>query len=269
MKISVMVIAKNEVNMIAPCLESVSWADEIVVADNGSSDQTVEIAKKFTPNIISYKGNDFASLRNKALDNISGDWLLCVDADERVLSSLKKEILSLVERRSDFSAWAISRRNIVFGKEVNYGPFWPDWVIRLFKTNNLKGWKGKIHEQPEFEGALGYTKNSFLHLTHRNLDSIVKKSLEWSEIDARLRYDTNHPKISSWRLIRILVTEVFNQGILRKGFFSGTVGTSDALLQTFSLVMSYIRLWEYQQKPPLSTVYSEIDQKLRENDFTF
>ncbi len=268
MKISVMVIAKDEEKMIIPCLESIKWADEIVVCDNGSIDKTVEIAKKYSAIVIEYKGNDFAELRNKALQKITGDWLLCVDADERVLKPLKEEVLAQATK-GEYAAMAISRRNIIFGEEVRYSPFWPDWVIRLFKTSELKGWRGKIHEQPDFTGKLGYTKNSLLHLTHRDLDSIVKKSLEWSKIDSKLRYETDHPKISSWRLLRILITETFNQGIKRQGFLSGTVGTVDSLLQTFSLLLSYIRLWEYQQNPKISVKYEEIDNELLKNNFSF
>ena len=165
MTISVVVITKNEAGRIKACLESVKWADEIVVIDNGSSDFTLEIVKKYTDNILTFKNMDFSELRNKGMEKAIGDWVLYVDSDERVLESLKEELLKLVE--TEKTAYAISRRNIIFGREVNYGPYKKDWVIRLLKKNNFETWFGKVHEQPKFIGKLGYTKNSLLHLTHR------------------------------------------------------------------------------------------------------
>ena len=266
--LSVIVITKNEKNMIKACLESVEWADEIIIADNGSTDGTLEIAKKYTDRIVKFEGQDFAGLRNKALEKATRDWVLYVDADERVLEPLKEEILNLIED-DKYSAYAVSRKNIIFGKEVSYGPYKKDWVIRLLKRSDFENWEGKVHEQPKFIGKLGYTKNSLLHLTHRNLDQVVLKSLSWSHIDAKLRLESGHPKMSGWRFLRIFITEIWNQGIRRRGFFNGEVGIMDAILQAFSLYMSYIRLWEMQQDKTLGETYKDIDKKLIENNFKY
>lgn len=266
--LSIIIIAKNEEDRIGACLESVKWADEIIVADNGSVDKTLEITKKYAKKIVEFKGEDFAAWRNKATKEASGDWILYIDPDERVLITLKDEILELINS-DDIGAYAISRRNIVFGKEVKYGPFWPDWVIRLIKKDGLEGWVGKVHEYPKFKGKLGYTKNSLLHLTHRGVEQIVLKSLEWSKIDAKLRLDADHPKMSGWRFLRIFITEVFNQGVKRGGFFNGTIGMMDSLLQAFSMYMTYVRLWELQQEKPLEEVYKEIDKKLLQDEFKY
>lgn len=264
--LSAVVITKDEAVRIKACLESIKWADEIVVVDTGSKDQTLAIAKKYTDKIFEFKEQDFAGTRNLAMEKTSGDWVLYIDADERVLDSLRKEIEVMITSL-EFTAFAISRKNIIFGKEVSYGPFWPDWVIRLIKKENFDSWVGKIHEQPKFKGKLGYSKNSLLHLTHRSLDQVIQKSLEWSKIDAKLRADADHPEMSGWRFLRIFALEVFNQGILRKGFFNGTVGVMDSLLQAFSFYMTYVRLWELQQSKPREQIYDEIDKNLIENGF--
>lgn len=264
--LSIVVITKNEERRIKACLESVKWADEMIVVDNGSEDGTLEVARRYTDKIFEVKLADFASIRNLAMEKTKGEWVLFVDADERVLEPLKKEVEVMISF-SDFSAYAISRKNIVFGTEVKYGPFWPDRVIRLLKKSDFKGWVGKVHEYPEFKGNLGYSKNSLLHLTHRNLDQIVLKSLEWSRIDAKLRLEANHPKMSGWRFLRIFIGEVFNQGILRKGFLNGSIGMMDSLLQAFSFYMTYVRLWELQQSKPREKIYEEIDNNLIKNGF--
>src|SRR3989344_8504931 len=150
--LSLIVIAKNEEERIKACLESVKWADEIIVADNGSSDETVEIAKKYTDKVFSFDNIDFAALRNKAFEKASGDWVLYLDADERVLTGLKEEIGEMI-KSDKYSAYAISRRNIIFGSEQKYGPFYPDWVTRLIKRSDFISWIGKVHEYPAFNAS--------------------------------------------------------------------------------------------------------------------
>lgn len=264
--ISAIVITKNEEERIKVCLESLKWTDEIIVVDSKSSDSTLDIAKKYTEKIYNMDTEDFAKKRNLGAEKAVGDWLLYIDADERVLVPLKEEIETLI-KTDEFAAFAISRRNIVFGEEQKYGPFWPDWVIRLIRKENLKGWVGKIHEYAKIDGKLGYTKNSLLHLTHRGIDHIVTKSLEWSKIDAPLRLEANHPKMEGWRFLRIFFGELFYQGIKRKGFFSGTIGIMDSILQTFSLFITYVRLWQLQQNESLDEIYEDIDAKLLESNF--
>lgn len=266
--ISAIILTRNEENRIEACLQSIKWVDEIIVVDSNSTDKTVEIAKKFGAKTYIREFDNYVNQKEWAFSKSAGDWVFYIDADERVLNPLKQEILELI-LTDQYSAYAISRRNIIFGKEEKYGSFWPDWVIRLVKKDDFIKWVGNVHEHMEFKGKLGYTKNSFLHLTHRNVDQVILKNLQWSKIDAKLRFDAKHPKMSGWRFLRILFTETFYQGIIRRGFFNGSIGTIDALLQTFSLLTTYIRLWEMQQEKPLDKVYSDIDQKLIEGNFNF
>lgn len=266
--ISAVLNAKNEQGVVRACLESIKWVDEIVVVLNDSTDETERIAKEYTKNIYKIEGQDFAKVKNLGFEKTTGDWVLFIDADERVLEPLKEEILEITSS-SDKGAYALSRRNIIFGQEVNYGPYKHDWIIRLFKRDKFKGWVGQVHEHGEFEGDLGYTKNSLLHLTHRDIDHFINKSLEWSVIDAKLRFDSGHPKMTRWRFFRIFISELYNQGIRRKGFFNGTVGTIDSILQVFFFYMTYVRLWQMQQSEPLDERYKEIDEKLIKNNFRY
>lgn len=266
--ISVVVLTKNNEDIIKGCLESIKWADEIIVVDNNSTDKTAEIAQKYTDKIYKSGEENFSMNRELGMSKAKGDWVFYMDSDERVLKDLREEIQTLIEKTNK-SAFAISRRNIIFGKEVKYSAFWPDWVIRLIKKSDFIKWVGEVHEYATFKGDLGYTKNSLLHLTHRSVDNIVLKSLDYSKIDARLRLKASHPEMSSWRFLRILITETFNQGIKRRGFFNGAVGTMDSLLQTFSMVITYIRLWELQQLQSREDIYKSIDEKLIKDDFSF
>lgn len=266
--LSVVVLTHNDQDLIKTCLESVKWADELVVIDNNSTDSTREIVKTYTDKVFIDRGNDFAIRRNLGMEKARGDWVLYLDSDERVSEPLKKEILSIIES-TEQSAFALSRKNIIFGKLVSYGPYKKDWMIRLFKKSDFEGWQGRIHEYGKFKGKLGYAKNSLLHLTHRDIDHIVLKSLDWSNIDAKLRLEAHHPPMTSLRFLRILMTETFNQGIKRGGFFAGTVGVMDSMLQVFSLFITYVRLWQLQQPKSPAEVYEQIDKKLIQDNFNY
>jgi glycosyltransferase involved in cell wall biosynthesis len=268
MHLSIVVIAKNEEDRIEACLKSCSFGDELILLDSGSTDKTVEIAKRNGARVISAESGDFADTRNKGMKEAKGEWVLYVDADERVLKPLQGEIRELAAG-TGYSAVALSRINVIFGQRVSYGPYKKDWMIRLFKKSDFETWVGKVHEYGKFKGELGYSKNSLLHLTHRDLDHFVLKALDWSKIDAKLRFDAHHPKMTKLRFMRILFTESWNQLIKREGLFGGTVGFIDSMLQVFSFYMTYVRLWELQQSKSLEKIYKEIDQKLLENDFQF
>lgn len=268
MSLTIVVITKNEESLLETCLKSCSFADEIIVIDNGSIDRTTEIAKKHGAKVINFEGNDFAEIRNKGMAAAKSDWVLYVDADERVLKDLEMEILDAING-VPISALAISRKNIIFGEEVNYGPYKKDWVIRLFKKSEFETWVGKVHEYGKFKGELGYSKNSLLHLTHRDLDHFMQKTLAWSRIDTKLRLDAHHPKMTKIRFLRILFTSFWTELITRRGLFGGTVGFIDSTLQAISFYLTYIRLWEMQNTKPLDVIYKDIDKRLVENNFEY
>ena len=255
MKLSVIVITKDEEKLIKDCLESVrELADEIIVLDTGSTDRTIEIAKEKKAKIFSYKGEEmnFSAWRNEALKKAIGDWVFYLDADERVTKDLKEEIEKTIEEEK-FNAYAIPRQNYYLGKAVRFGGSYPDYVKRLFKRENHKGWKGELHEEPIFlsasggEGELGHLENPMIHLTHRNLSSMVEKTNKWSEIEAKLLYDAGHPEMVWWRFLRIMLTEFWYRGIKLQGFRDKDVGFIEVIFQVFSRFMTYAKLWEIQQ----------------------
>lgn len=247
MNLSVIVIAKNEEERIAKCLKSVSFADEIIVVDDGSIDKTVEIAKKHGAIVFKNHGASFSELRNKGAKEANGEWLLYIDADESVSSKLREEIESRITNHElRINAYAIPRKNILLGKEMKHGGWWPDYVIRLIRKDSLKGWKGELHEQPEIDGDLGKLKNPFIHYTHRNLSEMVEKTNDWSEIEAMLMYAENHPPMNIVRFFSAMFREFWYRAIKEKGFLDGPVGVIEIIYQVFSRFVSYAKLWEMQ-----------------------
>jgi len=245
MKISGVVIAKNAEAIIEDCLSSLKFCDEIIVVDNGSTDRTIEIARRNEAKIVSEKSDDFSGIRNTGLDKASADWVLYVDSDERVTDDLAKEILAKLKSPGEYAAFRLKRKNYYLG-----GFEWPyvEKLERLFKKQNFKGWIGKIHESPRVEGEIGDLENYLLHFTHRNLSQMLNKTIEWSETEANLRFSNNHPKMSWWRFPRVMFSAFFNSYLKQGGYKAGTVGIIESIYQAFSIFITYAKLWEKQQK---------------------
>jgi len=247
--LSVIIIAKNEEQMIEDCLKSINnWTDEILVIDHASTDRTIDIAKKYRAIVNSLPSETtFSQLRNKGLNEANGDWIFYLDADERATDNLKKEIGKVISSPK-FFAYVVPRRNFYLGREVRFGGAYPDYVKRLFKKNKLNGWKGDLHEEPIFEGQLGHLREPMIHITHRDLSSMVEKTRKWSTIEAQLLYDAGHPPITWWRILRMMFVEFWERGIKKQGWRDGTVGWIEIIFQMFSRFITYARLWEMQNK---------------------
>src|SRR5260221_5586373 len=167
MKISAIVIAKNEEKMIEDCLKSLNFVDEILVVDTGNIDKTNTIAKKYGARIVKYTGSgSFSDWRNKGLREAKGDWILYVDADERITPTLCEELKKITQKEDSHSAYAIARRNFIFGKEFKHSGQYPDYQKRFFKKKDFIKWTGHVHEEQQFKGELVHLKIPMLHIKH-------------------------------------------------------------------------------------------------------
>lgn len=250
MKLSVIIIAKEEEEMIKDCLESVKWADEIIFIDTGSADRTPQIAKQYATKLIDFssKGLKYAQWRNRGLKEARGDWVLYVDADERVTPELRREIKGIISKSNLREiAFMIPRRNFLFRKEFHWGGWWPDYVKRLFFKKKLKRWVNDLHEEPMIEGSFGKLKNSFIHLQPDKIEPIFQKSIKWSKLEAKMLYEAKHPPVVWWRVLRMGLTTLFDRLIKKQGFRDGAEGWMMSIYQAFHTVIVYIQLWEMQQ----------------------
>lgn len=257
-KLSVIIIAKNEQAMIEDCLKSVEgFADEIILVDTGSTDKTIEIGKKYGAEVFEEKGQEvnFSAWRNRGLKEAAGDWVLYLDADERLTPPLRKEIKTVIQKGGPL-AYEIPRQNYYLGRKMRYGGAWPDYVKRLYPEKGLRGWHKKLHEDPVFEGGFGRLKEPLIHLTHRDLTSMLQKTDQWSRIEAELLfkdYPGGHPPVTWWRILRMMWSEFWQRGVKLQGLRDGTVGWIEVIFQMFSRFITYARLWELQcrkQKNP-------------------
>ncbi len=243
--ISAIVIAKNEEKMIKECIASLSFCNEIVVVDSGSLDKTVEIAERMDAKVFRYESQDFSDLRNFGASKATSDWILYVDADERVPLKLKEEIEAKILKDSDIDTYRIKRKNFYLGDYE-----WPyvEKIERLFKKESLRGWRGKVHESPIIEGKIEETDYFLVHHTHEDLSTMIKKTLEWSKTEAELRFEANHPRMTWWRFPRVMLSAFINSYIFQGGWKAGAAGVVESIYQAFSIFITYARLWELQNE---------------------
>jgi glycosyltransferase involved in cell wall biosynthesis len=245
MKLSGVIIARNEENIIADAIDSLKFCDEVVVIDNKSIDRTKELAEKLGAKVYSASEEDFSKLREIGKEKAEGEWIFYLDSDERASSDLGKEILKKIDA-ADVVAYRVPRKNFYLGKNE-----WPvmEKLERVFLKSQLKGWKGKLHETALYDGKLGELVNYITHFTHRDLTSMLDKTIEWSDIEAKNRIDANHPRMSWWRFPRVMITSFLNSYVKQKGYKAGTAGLIESLYQSFSTFVTYAKLWEMQNKP--------------------
>ncbi len=250
-KVSVIIITKNVEEIIADCMDSVSFADEIIVIDDMSTDRTVDIAKLKGAKVISHSFGSFAEKRNYGLQKAKYDWIFYIDADERVDNTLAEAIkLQTSLRKQAYTAFKVQRKNFYLGNHQ-----WPviEQMERLFHKNDLQQWVGALHETPKFNGEIGVLDGYLLHYTHRDLASMLQKTIVWSEVEAKLRYDAHHPKMTWWRFPRVMLGAFYNSYITQKGYTVGIAGLIESMYQSFSIFVTYARLWEMQQGEKLTT----------------
>ena len=245
MTISALVLAKNEEEMIEGCLKQLTFADEIVIVDQDSVDNTLKIARKYTNRIFKSTANDFAQNRNTLKDKAKCKWLLYVDADEKLSQGLVKELKGAISK-NEFSAFYIPRKNYVLGKWVKHGGWWPDYTPRLFEKSKLEKWKGKVHESPVISGKIGYLKTPIEHLSARSMSQMFSKSVNWAKIEADLFLKSGNRPVGIAGTLKLSVLEFIRRYFIKLGFLDGIVGLIAAIYQALHQVMIMTYLWELQ-----------------------
>ncbi len=253
--ITAVIITKNEEKMIANCLEALRWCDQVIVMDNGSDDKTLSIAKQLHAHVFEKTISSFADLRNAALNHVTTDWVMYIDADERVTPPLSKEILVQIETTQS-NALAFNRLYMAYGRIFEYGG-WREEINRVFRVSAFKGWTGDIHESPNFEGEVTLLHTPLLHLTHRNTVDGLQKTISWTPIEAKLLAESNIPPVTVFTIFRKGMMEFIRRAILKKGHKDGMEGWVEAIVQGINRMLVYIQVWEMQQKPPIAEKYEK------------
>ena len=253
MKLSVAIIAFNEEANIQACLDSVDFASEFIVVDSQSTDSTAEIAEKFGAVVIKQKFLGHVRQKQLAVDLCSNDWVLCIDADERVSPELKDSILELFRDDSEPKAqgYYLSRKSFHLGRWIEHGGWYPDRGIRLFnKTSGA--WAGyNPHDKVEVTGETALLKGDLLHYVFSSLSHNVETNDRYSSIMAEDLFKAGK-KPSLLKLFLKPPFKFFECYILKGGFLDGLAGFIIAIGASYSIFLKFAKLWELHLKAKLN-----------------
>lgn len=244
MSLSVILITKNEEANLNDCLESVSFADEIIVVDSQSSDKTQEIARSFGAKLeITSDWPGFGLQKNRALNLATQDWVLSIDADERVTPELKQEILATMASANAADCYAIPRSSWYCGRFMKHSGWYPDYVDRLFKRGSAKFSDHLVHERLLPTGSSGKLKNHFLHYSYRDFSQVLKKVDVYSSAAAQQAFKQGKKGGLGEALIHGFWA-FFRTYVLRRGFLDGKHGLALAISNAATSYYKYLKLWQ-------------------------
>lgn len=241
-KLTAIVPTGNEQVNIDDVLSGLSFADEIMVVDSFSTDNTVELAKKYTSFIVQREYGYSASQKNWAIPQANNDWILLVDADERVTSELKEEVLSIINSDPEEVAFWIGRSNDFMGKRLRYSGWQGDAVIRLFRRDKCKYEDKQVHAEIIADGKVGRLKHKLLHNTYKGLDHHVQKLNRYAEWQANDYLN----KVKSPGFYHFFIKPGFRfykhyfRGL---GFLDGVPGLVVSALASYAVFMRYVKIW--------------------------
>jgi len=243
--LSVIIITMNEAINIRACLQSVAWADEIIVVDSGSSDATLEICREFTKKIlINKKWMGFGHQKNLALQQATCDWVLSLDADERITPALQQVIKKVISA-PDADAYSIPRQAYFLGKAMRHGGWWPDYVVRLFKRNAGEFSNVLVHETVCVRGVVKKLKEPILHYSYISLEQLLDKINAYSTAGAAQAQSKNK-RGSLAKALGKGCWAFFRAYCLRAGFLDGSAGLIAAIFKAEETYYRYLKL-SYRQ----------------------
>lgn len=240
--LSVVIITKNEVGRLPACLDSIAFADEIIIVDSGSEDGTVALAKSRGCKVIHQDWLGFGPQKQFAVSEAGNDWVLCLDADERVSIDLRNSI-ELTLDSSHFNAYEMPRCNRFMGRWLKFGEGYPDYSLRLFHRRYAKWSDDTIHEKVMTSCEIGKLKGDLLHESHETLGQYLDKQNRYTSLQAKQLYESG--KRSS--LFKIILNPIFRfikMYFFRLGFLDGIQGTIHILIGCFNTFMKYAKLRE-------------------------
>lgn len=228
MSLSVVIITKNEEGAIEDCLDSVAWADEIIVLDSGSVDRTVEICRRYTDKVYETDWPGFGPQKNRALEKATGDWVLSLDADERISPELKEEILQAVADPNAPAAFEMPRLSSFCGRQIRHGGWWPDYIVRLARRGRARFSDDIVHERMIIDGTTKRLKNPILHEAFESLEDVIQTMNRYTTAGAVMMRHRGEPS-SLYRAVSHGLWAFFYTWIGRFGFLDGREGFLVAL----------------------------------------
>ena len=242
--VSAIVVCFNEEQNIGPCLESVNWRDEIVVVDSFSTDRTVEICRRYTDRVIQRQWTGYREQKEFAHSQATRDWVLLVDADERVTPELRDEMREALARGAgEYSAFAIPRLVFYLGRWWRRGGWYPDYDVRLFRRERAT-WGGRDpHEKIIVDGKIRRLQHPLEHFSYRDIHDHIERINRFTSISARELIEAER----GWHVADALFRPLFRffySYVLKRGFLEGFAGFYVAASAAFYVFLKYAKVWE-------------------------
>lgn len=243
--LTVAIIARDAAAQIGPCLASAGFADELLVVDSGSTDGTVEIARRHGARIEEREWLGFGRQKQHAVSIARNDWVLCLDADERVTPSLERSIRAALAT-GGYRAWRLARRNRFLGRWLAHGEGYPDWTVRLFHRAHASWSNDEVHEVVLTTTEVGRLEGDLLHDSAEDIETYMAKQNRYSTLHARALYKQGL-RASPWRLLASPLARFVKFYVLRLGFLDGGAGFAHIVIGCHSTFQKYVKLIELQR----------------------
>jgi glycosyltransferase involved in cell wall biosynthesis len=238
--LSVVIIARDAAGLLPACLESAAFAEEIVVVDSGSGDGTPEIALQYGAKVFHRAWLGFGRQKQFAVERASHDWVLCLDADERVSAALRESIEKVLEAPA-FHAYRMPRRNRFMGRWLGHGEGYPDWSLRLFDRRFARWSSDEIHEKVVTGAAVGELKGDLLHESEETLASYLEKQNRYTTLQAEALYRAGR-RAGIGRLVLSPLLRFIKFYLVRRGFLDGVPGLVHITIGCFNSFIKYAKL---------------------------
>jgi glycosyltransferase involved in cell wall biosynthesis len=253
--LSVVLITLNEAANLPRTLASVNWAQEIVIVDSGSTDSTLEIARRAGARILEEPWKGFAAQKNSAIAHATCEWVLSLDADEEVSPELAREIQGLLAGEPPFPAYRIPRLNHFLGRPLRHGGYWPDPKLRLFRRGTAQFAERPVHETMEATGPVSALMNPLLHHCYPTLEEYLEHMNRYSSAAARMLVDSGRaprtlPALLWNALVNPAATFIYNY-IVRLGFLDGREGLLQHLNHSVYIHWKFVKAWQAAKGPKL------------------
>jgi len=249
-KLSVVIITFNEEVNIRRTLESIKWADEIVVVDSGSTDKTAAICREYTDKVIHQAWLGFSRQKNLAIEKTSGDWVLSLDADEPIEPALAEEIRGIISSPDSLDGYRIPRKTFFLGKQMRHGGWYPDYNLRLFRRGKGRFEDRVVHEAIKVQGTIGRTRHALLHYAYPDLASYLSSINKYSSLAVSLMAEKGIDEFKAgWVniLCRPALTFLLKY-FIRLGFLDGKHGLVLNLFHSYYVFAKYAKAWEHKEK---------------------
>lgn len=245
-RVSVVIITHNEEARIGECLESVKWADELIVLDDASTDKTREIAQRYTDKVFTRKMDIEGRHRNYGYSLAKNEWVLSLDADERITPELKEEIGKAIRNPGGFSAFAIPRRNYIGNHWLKFGGWYPSAQLKLFQKSKFKWEEVGVHPRAFLNGICGQLKSDIIHLSYRDFEDFIAKQDNQTTREAEKWFKEGR-KMSLAHALWRTADRFFRSYIRKKAYKDGFIGFIISVLAGWYQITSYAKYWELKR----------------------